>query len=362
MPTIRKVKNPAGKEYWTIRFFSRDKQPNEKAFYFPANRYPKAKVRNMMNDLEYLYKTGQWCPWEQGINKEANPESARPFHVVLDQFKSKRESAYAKTTWEKLTAQINNLKALPESNVSLTGLAEETFAEYVNASESIETRKTRRGAIKTIETWVLQHYPGTKPFTPKIVAPQAERRQKRKTYITSAELDQVIQLIPDRERIVSDVITFAFYTGMRLSEITNMRVSWIQGEYILIGDEAYRPKSDSSEATPVPITDMVQYILDRNARGKRRADRLFRAAGSQDNFGKYLSKRFKSYVKDALPSKQEQLNFHKLRDSAAMYWLHERKLDVYEVRTLLRHSSVTMTERYLHAKPDALLKKVRNAR
>lgn len=361
MASLRKIKIN-GHLYYQVRFFCRKKSPNEKNLYFPVSRYRKSDMISIQRELEFRYKAGLWDPWTQKIVDKTS-EVAPLFHDVLDRFIKDRKSAYAKNTWRKINTQINNIKDLPETNVPLDTLSAETLKHYVNdETRTFETRKTRRGVIKTLEKWVLQRHPDTaRPFTPEIVAPQADRRKARKTYITSEELQMLVDIIPDHERTIADIITLAFYTGMRISEITNMRIAWIQGDYIEIGDEAYRPKSDSSEATPIPITRMIQKILERRSKGRPKSDYLFlfRKSGNRENYNKIISSKFKSYAKIALPEKQDKLSFHKLRDSAAMYWLHERKMDVYQVRAMLRHSSVTMTEKYLHAKPDALLEWVR---
>jgi site-specific recombinase XerD len=58
-------------------------------------------------------------------------------------------------------------------------------------------------------------------------------------------------------------------------------------------------------------------------------------------------------LNDGLEDARHKVRFHTLRHTFAS-WLIERGVSLAAVQRLLRHSSVTMTERYVHLSEDAV--------
>ena len=52
--------------------------------------------------------------------------------------------------------------------------------------------------------------------------------------------------------------------------------------------------------------------------------------------------------------KDGRIHFHCLRHSSAVYWLHEKKLDIRYVQGLLRHSRLDTTGLYLNISPSGM--------
>jgi site-specific recombinase XerD len=91
---------------------------------------------------------------------------------------------------------------------------------------------------------------------------------------------------------------------------------------------------------------------------ERRSEFVFPNYSGTQLHRQYLSRRFKHFVREAkLP---EVINFHSTRHTAAS-WLAERGASIEAIRLYLGHSSVRVTERYMHLAPDAYANEIHAA-
>jgi site-specific recombinase XerD len=65
----------------------------------------------------------------------------------------------------------------------------------------------------------------------------------------------------------------------------------------------------------------------------------------------YVSKKFKKLVRKA--GLNDKLHFHSLRHTFAS-WLVQKGVSLYEVQTLLGHTSISVTQCYSHLQPERL--------
>lgn len=188
-------------------------------------------------------------------------------------------------------------------------------------------------------------------------------------HLTESELDRLCRLYDERSPArpdgvgrqpadwYSDAFRFAFYQGLRVSEIaslTRARVALAAPEAdspgtLRIGDANFRTKGGDEhfvEITP-PAAEVLRHRSELISPGE---DALF-----FPRTPRRISKAFRQAVRIAYPGEptsRPDLHFHSLRHSCAIYWLRkgsEEGWDIYRVSRLLTHASVTMTERYLRA-------------
>jgi len=155
--------------------------------------------------------------------------------------------------------------------------------------------------------------------------------------------------------IVRDVMIFAFGTGMRLNEIVNLR--WknvnLATRIITVGDEDFTTKGRNQRY--IPISDeALTSILSQRERKKAIPignSFVFSKPNGDPFTGDYYSKRFKRACKSAGIDKS--IHFHSLRHSFASN-LAQKGVNLYTIKELLGHSSITTTEIYSHLNMDSL--------
>ena len=189
--------------------------------------------------------------------------------------------------------------------------------------------------------------------------------KKQKTmpaFINKSQLSLVIGNI--KEKTVRDFVVFAFYTGMRLSEIVNLK--WknlnLTTRVITVGDEEYITKGRNQRF--IPISDEAYNVLTKikkkncgmnpplyPLRGGEINEYVFCKGNGEKFTGEYFAKRFKRACKAAGIDKE--IHFHSLRHSFASN-LVQQGVSIYKIKELLGHSSITTTEIYSHLNIDSL--------
>ncbi len=183
-----------------------------------------------------------------------------------------------------------------------------------------------------------------------------EKKQRNKPeYLEIAQLSAISCRI--NSAVVRDAVKVAFYTGIRLGELVNMRwenVDFVNG-IITIGDDVFETKARKQRF--VPMNDSVVEVL-RKIRNNSKKERGFIFCKSNDEAftGDYFSRKFKSACREAGVS--EKIHWHSLRHSFASN-LVMKGVPLYSVKELLGHESISTTEIYAHINIEELKKAVK---
>ena len=191
-------------------------------------------------------------------------------------------------------------------------------------------------------------------------------------FINSNQLSAISNKL--KSETAKDFVMIAFYTGMRLDEIVNLR--WknidLQNRTITVGDEIFTTKGRnqrfipmSEEAIKVIETLRLRSVQDLELRMQN--EKLhkiisIKSLGSIQDFvfckengdkftGNYFSRRFKSACKAA--GMDNAIHFHTLRHSFASN-LAQKGVPLYTIKELLGHSSISTTEIYSHLNMESL--------
>ncbi len=126
------------------------------------------------------------------------------------------------------------------------------------------------------------------------------------------------------------IVLVALYTGMRYSNIVNMKQSNIKGNvYQLNGSETKSGKSQLIYLHQNLLNELNKYMQ----------------AFNRDNI--FITKRIKRSFKTALlKAGIENFRFHDLRRTFATFLLYNNT-NIKTIQNMLGHSSIMMTERYL---------------
>lgn len=175
--------------------------------------------------------------------------------------------------------------------------------------------------------------------------------QNHPIFINKNELKLIIE--KETNPILSSFYQFAFYTGMRLSEIINLEWDEIDLELKTIN---VRNKDDfttkSKKERVIPISNVVYDLL---LIMSKKSNHIF-----SNNLVKlnpdFVSKSFKNCIRN-IPTLNQKIHFHTLRHSFASN-LAQKGATLYAIKELLGHSNITTTQIYSHLTTTSLSKAI----
>ena len=137
------------------------------------------------------------------------------------------------------------------------------------------------------------------------------------------------------------------YLGLRAGELVNLRWTDIDldaRQLRVTNTDSFTTKSGKERTLPLcdPLLGLLQSI-------PKVGEFVFSNYGGRQIHREHLSRRFKYYVRKAGLS--EEINFHATRHTAAS-WLAQQGASVEAIRCYLGHSSIIVTQRYMHLSPD----------
>ncbi|WP_043646209.1 tyrosine-type recombinase/integrase [Fundidesulfovibrio putealis] len=201
-------------------------------------------------------------------------------------------------------------------------------------------------------------------------------KNARERFLSYDEADALIQAAhASGQSDLHAAIVLAMNTGMRLGEI--LRLEWVDvdlthgvitvreeqsrkpgGKVFINADveTVLRERLDAASCSENASGNGVRkvpgcLVLTPPKGGKERSSLTHRFAELVTRLG------FNTHVKDA----RHKVVFHTLRHTFAS-WLAIAGTDIYRIKTLMRHKTITMTMRYAHLIPDATRAAVHNLR
>lgn len=183
-----------------------------------------------------------------------------------------------------------------------------------------------------------------------------EKKQRNKPeYLDSVQLSAISCRI--NSVVVKDAVEVAFYTGIRLGELVNLRWGNVDFEngIITVGDDMFETKARKQRFVPMneSVMDVLGKIKDKS---KNETGFIFSKDNGKSFTGDYFSKKFKSACREA--SVSEKIHWHSLRHSFASN-LVMKGVPLYSVKELLGHESISTTEIYAHLNIEELKKAVK---
>ena len=146
---------------------------------------------------------------------------------------------------------------------------------------------------------------------------------------------------------LADLITLALHTGMRRGELLGLEWARVDIHQQLIYLEAEHTKAKKRRTVPLNATAKTALLA-------RRRWRNAHCPGTPwvfcDQQGQRIASVKRSFATTCRRAGLSNFRFHDLRHTCAA-WLVTARVPLSEVRDLLGHSSVVVTERYAHLAP-----------
>jgi integrase len=195
-------------------------------------------------------------------------------------------------------------------------------------------------------TWGL--YQGKIP-TESIKFPKPDNKRLR--FLKHNEADRLLEALKEKSQQVYNQSLLALFCGLRFSELATLTWADIDLHSKIIQIRDAKGGSHQSFMNE-PVKDVLTALKD--GKTYKKNDLIF-----PDNKGKrqdHISRTFWETVKEIgfnkdVTDKRYRVTFHTLRHTFAS-WLAIQGTSLYEIKELMGHKSIEMTERYAHLLPD----------
>jgi len=201
-----------------------------------------------------------------------------------------------------------------------------------------------RQVINKAIAWGLWN--GTNPIK-KVKLPKLNNKKER--FFTHQEADQLLIELKKRSKQLHLIALTSLHTGMRAGEIFGIRWGDLDFENMTI-NVIDTDKGDTRKAF---MTKTLKANLETLKEGTP-SEFIFKARGGGKIQG--VSKSYYESVKelgfnDGVTDRLQRAGFHTLRHTYAS-WLAMQGTPILEIKELLGHATLAMTERYAHLIPD----------
>jgi integrase len=204
-----------------------------------------------------------------------------------------------------------------------------------------------RAVYRKAAVWGM--YSGEIP-TSKVTWPSLDNNRTR--FLSHEEAKQLLAAVKEKSLTVYHQCIFALHCGLRFSEIANLKWSDVDLKHgtIYIRD-AKAGKSREAYITKT-VQEILEFIRDVNQPGQDGLVFPAKTGGPQQ----HVSTTFYQVVKDSglnagIQDRRRKICFHSLRHSFGS-WLAMQGTSLYEIKELMGHSDIKMTERYSHLLPS----------
>jgi integrase len=173
---------------------------------------------------------------------------------------------------------------------------------------------------------------------------------KRVRFLSHDDVHHLLEILKGKSQETYEMALLSLHCGLRAGEVFSLTwkdVDLDHGLVTLLDTKSGKTRTVSMTA------DVKAFLMEKDQGGKQ--DLIFpdrKTCGMR----KQISKSFPRAVVEAglnegIDDRRQRVTFHTLRHTFAS-WLVMDGISLYEVKELLGHASLAMTERYSHLAPD----------
>jgi integrase len=359
-------------------FYDEHRSPQQNRFSLKTSR--KQAARRLLTDLERAYEQGDFDPWASGRKgdpfryDEPDPLTDMTVGETIGRFteakrweeKSERTIETYQGVWRRFASSVGRDRPLSD----LTSSQITDFCHDETVSQA--TRRKRYRHIRGVLNWAVAN-DALSPNPMEETTPPS-KSDKLPTPVRPEELERVCKAIREiyrekrrggkcRARQIIwtlPVFRWAFYTGMRATEVGRLRWGHIDTERGLIALHEQK----SGKAQTIPLINKAREVL-RYVPGPREPDvYVFRTPRSplrdrnERCFGQSASRYF-SRARDHAEINRP-LTFHDLRAGFASM-LAEAGKSAHVIREAMRHADLTMALKYVRVSRKRLRSEMEDA-
>ncbi|MCH8942232.1 MAG: tyrosine-type recombinase/integrase [Bacteroidetes bacterium] len=208
--------------------------------------------------------------------------------------------------------------------------------------------RTLKAAFTRAVDW---EYISENPFK-KVKLPKIQKSFP--AFITEVELNKILSVT--KSKLLKDIFTIAFYSGLRLGELTNLKwvsIDFTENIITLYNGNGFHTKNKKDRIIPMnkKVREIFLNILPKDI-NKNESRYVFEKHKDVRYNNEYISKKFKQGVR--LAELDDRIHYHTLRHSFASN-LVQKGVSLYVVKELLGHENITTTQIYSHLQKQNLV-------
>jgi len=193
----------------------------------------------------------------------------------------------------------------------------------------------------------LDYYHGDIPTT-KVKKPKYDNKRVR--FLSHDEAHNLLEILKGKSQETYEMALLSLHCGLRAGEIFSLTWKDVDLNHELLTLLDTKP---SKNRTVSMTADVKASLMAKDQGGKQ--DLVF-PDHKNDGIRIQISKSFPRAVtevglNEGIEDRRQRVTFHTLRHTFAS-WLVMEGISLYEVKELLGHASLAMTERYAHLAPD----------
>lgn len=341
-----------------LQFYAKERLPQRKRVALKTDNKRVAKQRR--RKLEGDYVLGNFDPWTMDAftyDKQDYPSAAKSLQEAIQAFLAqKQHEGCRENTIRSYQGVLRRFVGVTGKKTPLSGVTSTDIEKYVKASGLAQhTQHKRHRHIKTFFRWCQKkEYLTANPLKE---VPPPQRPEKLPKAINAEELEQICDGIrrdyaSRRHRREGELIwyiplfQFAFYTGMRVSELGRLRWCDISYEKSLITISEQKNKKEQT----IPLNSKAREVLDSVDQGHPddyvfRSPRMTKKSRSIKSFRETVSRAFTKYRGQA--GIEKHLTFHSLRHGFATA-LAEAGKSAVVIKEACRHADIKTSMIYVH--------------
>ena len=314
----------------------------------------------LLNEAENAYRLRSWDPWVDPISVlDARPAEPIRLGAAVEQYLTARKRRLQPVTLSNYRSLLNRFAKNVGEDALLARLKPSLIEAFAcDPAVQPSTQQTRLIVMRAFCSWAVREGHLDENVARRVETPTVPARLPRS--VSREELERVLSAIrEDQQRRDSSTdsrlhtdrlwliatFRFAFYTGLRASELS--RMTW--GDVDLAKGRIRLLIQKNKQAQILPLSARARGVLDDLdplapddyvfcppcSRGERRTIRAF-----STNLNAY----FRDYVE--LAGIERKLTLHGLRHGFCTY-LAESGANAFAVQAAARHANVSTSQRYV---------------
>lgn len=330
--------------------------------FFDSTRTPKRKrvslrvkhkrdAEQVRRKLERDYSLGTFDPWRDDPRAYDRPAPSKPERLgeARTAFLDTKACMTVRTLgeYEQVTARFVTFAGPRRLVRDVTAQDVESWLDSTTAGDV--TRRTYTRTLKVFFRWAV------KEGIAETVATEAVRLRRVPTkfprFLTQSEVDRIVAAVGTgvpAHAWLANLVVFAVHTGLRRGELVNLEWNAVDlDSRVLTVENTETFTTKSGQERRVPLSDAAVSVLSRLAEACGASPYVF-ASSTGRLTGDYASHTFLKYARKA---GIRDVHLHHLRHTACS-WLAQRGVPVEAIRRFAGHSTITVTEKYMHVGED----------
>ncbi len=345
--------------YWYISFYEKGKRPSRKQV--ATGITIERDAEKLLKRRERAYLLGEFDPW--ACSPAAGEKRCGALQEAVEAFIHSRSNLSSYTV-KKYRSVLGLLIDCLGAKRPVTDIRTEDVQVFIDgADRKPVTKKTYSTTLSPFFNRLIDE--GIRNDNPTDSLRLQRVPTKFPQFLSPEDVEAICEAIihsqankhaaDDSGEWLIPIVRANVYLGLRAGEVVNL--AWkdvdLRERRLKVGSVSFSTKSSKDRMLPLcePVASLLRDL-------PRQSPWVFPNHGGGQLHRAYLSRRFKHYASEE--GLAWCIKFHTTRHTCAS-WLAQRGVPVEAIRLYMGHSSITVTQKYMHLAPDVYADQIARA-